>query len=61
MDTARRMYANVRSWDTSISADENRKVGWSVRGGDETGRTRGKEINEGEERRKVGYRWKRSK
>jgi len=49
MDTVCRMHANVRSWDTSTSTDEDRKVGWSVRGGGGTGGTRGKETDEWEE------------
>jgi hypothetical protein len=40
MDTARRMHANVRSQYTNTSEDEDWKVGWWVRGGDGTGRTR---------------------
>ena len=46
MDTVCRMHANVRSWDTSTSTDEDRKVGWWVRGGGGTGGTRGKETDE---------------
>jgi hypothetical protein len=61
METACRMHANVRSWDTSTSADEDRNVGWWVRGGDGTGGTRGKETDEGEETRKEVYQWRRSK
>jgi hypothetical protein len=53
MGTACRMHANVRSWYTSTSADEDWKVGWWVRGEEGTGGTRGKEKNKGEETRKV--------
>jgi len=49
------MQANVRSWDTSTSADEDRKAGWWVRGGEGIGGTRGKETDEGEETRKDWY------
>jgi hypothetical protein len=55
MDMACRMHANVKSCDTSTSADGYRKVGWRVRG-DGTRGTRGKETKEGEETRKDGYR-----